>query len=154
MIQYFPNIIFTFLVSFFLNSKYENDDIKAYWQPPGYVFGIVWPILYLLFGFINYSYSKAVNTDNNIVMKQSYFEAMIQTLWLLVTSRGEEERTSSQYIIGLFVLGFCCIYAYMVRLPTFYLLSNYASYFYLPYLLWIFFAFILNAQLVYISLTS
>ena len=34
-------------------SKFEINEAKADWQPPGFVFGIVWPILYYLLGVLN-----------------------------------------------------------------------------------------------------
>ena len=35
-------------------SKFDGNEEQALWQPPGYVFGIVWPTLYvLLFMMIN-----------------------------------------------------------------------------------------------------
>ena len=49
----FPNILLSLPITLSGFSKFDPSDIKADWQPPGYVFGIVWPILYLLFGIIN-----------------------------------------------------------------------------------------------------
>ena len=155
MIQYFPNILFSFILSFFVESRFEESDMKAYWQPPGYVFGIVWPILYLLFGYINYLSTLVFrSTKNNIILNQSYIEAYLQTAWLFVTSRGESERSLNQYVLGLIILGISVGYAYLIRLPTFYFLARPLLYLYIPYMMWICFAFILNAQLVHKSLTS
>ena len=154
MLQYFPNFVFSFILGYFLDFGYDKTDIKAYWQPPGYVFGIVWTLLYFIFGFINYNSKLFFKTDNNIIIRQSYFEAILQSLWLIVTARGDYERSSFQYIAGLLILGWCVIYGLFIRLPTLYFLTNGLEYFYYPYLLWIIFAFILNAQLVHISLTG
>ena len=44
----FSIIILSLPFTYFSLTKYDQDEIKADWQPPGFVFGIVWPILYLL----------------------------------------------------------------------------------------------------------
>ena len=49
----FSNIIFSALIMNTGIVDFKNPGVKAYWQPPNYVFGIVWPILYTLFGIIN-----------------------------------------------------------------------------------------------------
>ena len=45
---------------------------KSLRQPPSYVFGIVWPILYTLLFFLNYSLLTSLltnNSNNNIIIR-------------------------------------------------------------------------------------
>ena len=85
----FSNIILSLPFTLFGLSKYDPFEIKADWQPPGYVFGIVWPILYILFGIINL---RAINLSfENIgkhiiakdIVSTSLVESLLQTLWLV-----------------------------------------------------------------------
>ena len=69
---------FLFSLPFTLSglSNLGNDKYKADWQPPGYVFGIVWPILYLLFGIINlktYFSSQITNEVKTKMLNESFF---------------------------------------------------------------------------------
>ncbi|MEL1225020.1 MAG: TspO/MBR family protein, partial [Candidatus Neomarinimicrobiota bacterium] len=54
-----------FLVGSSANAFINQDDWylslnKSELNPPGYVFGIVWPILYTLMGFVSYFNSKLI----------------------------------------------------------------------------------------------
>ena len=67
-----------------MNDWYKNLK-KAPWSPPGYVFGIVWPILYILFGIINL---RIINSNHNPASKTFYvmntlLESIILNLWVV-----------------------------------------------------------------------
>lgn len=156
--ELFKNILISFS-NFFLSipftignlSKFSKSDIKAHWQPPGYIFGIVWPVLYLIFGIINLKtiYSKNItNKIKNLIVGQSLIEAFLQILWLTVTSNYGYRRLSSQYIAGFIPMIGLLYYAYMVRLPSFKKYDYTLYYMYIPYTIWITFASILNYQLI------
>ena len=150
----FSNIFLSLPFTIFGLSKYDQSEIKADWQPPGYVFGIVWPILYVLFGIINL---KAISSSNqnlsmyNIakeIVSASLVESLIQTLWLAVTSNYTGTRTFGQHFFGMIILGYLVYYCYNVRKPMLEKYDTISSYLYFPYTLWIVFAFILNLQIV------
>ena len=150
----FSNIILSLPFTIFGLSKYDPSEIKADWQPPGYVFGIVWPILYILFGIINL---KAINSSKKSVemyniakeiVTASLFEALIQTLWLAVTSNYTGNRTFEQHFLGMIILGYLVYYCYSIRKPMLEKYDKISSYLYFPYTIWIVFAFILNLQIV------
>ena len=107
--------IFIVFINFFLSlpftltglTRYTNNDIKAYSQPPGYVFGIMWSIIYMLFSIINYKimYSHTLTTPlKKILINQSITEAVIQTLWLLSTAKIATQRYFIQYLLGLIIM--------------------------------------------------
>ena len=145
----FINVFLSLPFTYFGLSKYNIKETKAYWQPPGYVFGIVWPILYTIFGIINLRFIYGKNINKNIVIDQSIKEALIQVLWLTVTSNPGNGRTFIQHSLGLLILTYLVYYSHMVRLPTFKKYDTTSYYLYIPYSLWIIFAFILNSQIVY-----
>jgi len=130
-------------------TRYTENDVKAYWQPPGYVFGIVWPVLYLIFGLINLrvEFSTKYNeTFKRLVFHQSIQESLLQALWLLVTAKdGDKPRYKFQYILGFVIMLYLVNYAFMYRSKTF---SRYTelNFLYIPYKIWISFALILSFQ--------
>ncbi len=147
----FSNIILSLPFTILGLARFENDEIKADWQPPGYVFGIVWPILYLLFAFINlriYDLKSLTQSKRNILINQALTESLVQTLWLLVSANYGGGRNLIQNFIGLLVMVSLVLYCYLVRIPS--LKENDFTSFilYLPYSAWISFAFILNLQIV------
>jgi len=133
-------------------SSFGPNDIKAFWQPPGYVFGITWSILYLLLGIINLKsfYLSKSNRDIgfNIIL-QGTVEAFLQTLWLLVTSNFGDGRSNYQYILGFLVIYKLVEYAWNYRGKFLYNKDRISFYLYFPYMLWILFAMILNLQILY-----
>ena len=78
----FSNVILSLPFTFFGLSKYQPNEIKADWQPPGYVFGIVWPILYLLFGIINLNIINNKNMNHVIKELNEYNDKVYEYEWV------------------------------------------------------------------------
>ncbi|MCP3659897.1 MAG: tryptophan-rich sensory protein [Bacteroidetes bacterium] len=161
-------IIFISFLHFFVSAPFSlipathinNDDIKAFWQPPGMVFGIVWPILYALLGIISlycfYSKNISIKCKNKIIIS-SIIEAVAQAFWLISFGRYFNldinfGRYGCQYYISCFIIFILMIYAWSIRLPLLKKCNFKLHLLYLPYAIWITFAFILNAQILYIYL--
>ena len=152
----FPNLFFSLPFTLGGITKFSKNDIKAYWQPPGYIFGIVWSTLYLIFGFINLKtiYSTTLSQyTKNLIIGQSIIEALLQTLWLITTGNYGSGRNITQYICGLIVMIGLLRYTFVVRIPTFKRYDYNSFLLYLPYTLWISFAAILNLQLILKSIS-
>ena len=148
----FSNYLFSLPIVYLGLTSFSKDEMKADWQPPGYVFGIVWPILYLLFGIINLRiyYSKYIPYNlKQINLNISFQEAVIQTIWLLVNGKYFSTRYCFQHYLSMIVMLHLLIYAYCLRLPLLYEIKDKTIVMmYIPYILWIGFASILNYQLV------
>lgn len=147
----FSNIILSLPFTLFGLSRFNTDEVKADWQPPGYVFGIVWPILYSIFGYINLRTFDSPNlseTSRNKIIEHSITEASLQTLWLLVSANFGSGRSFLQNFLGLNVMIILVLYCYLIRLPTLYKKDKTSFFLYLPYTAWITFALILNYQIV------
>ena len=131
-------------------SKFEKNEVRAEWQPPGYVFGIVWPILYYLFGIINLKiiFSNLETKIKNRNLKISIIEAFLQTIWLTVTGNYSNGRLPIQNALGFVVICVLVYYALIIRLPLLYKLNRNTFFYYIPYCIWISFALILNFQLL------
>ena len=151
----FPNVIISSLIMYFGLVDFKNMPVKAYWQPPDYIFGIVWPILYILFGIINLkvldSNKHGYYVKENFIL-DSISEALVQNIWVVVTGLNYLP-ILYRYSIGSVIL----------------LLLNYISFerrnymkkidksiliLYLPYTFWILFALILNLQIVHKLVTT
>ena len=145
-----PNFILSLPFTLLGLAKYVPNEVKAYLQPPGYVFGIVWPILYLLFGIINYRamFSKQISDEvGDTILSYSLTEAIVQSTWLLVTINFGNGRIFLQHFIGLFVMFYLVSFAYK-RLIFFEKNDQISKYLYIPYFLWICFAFVLNFDII------
>jgi len=149
-----------FLVSlpFTLNglAKFSETEEKALWQPPGYVFGIVWPIIYLCLFKFNFSIlnnKQISNNIKNIIVNDTLIESFMQGLWLYNFRYKKEVngRTKKQYLISSLNLFFLVLFG-INRIFKFSMFNNSQLltylYMYIPYFSWINFANILNLQLL------
>lgn len=139
-------------------NRFEEDNEKALWQPPGYVFGIVWPLLYASLFYMNYSIfnnPKLSQSFKNLIARDTLIESGLQGIWLYIFRFNEKVngRTGKQYFLGMVtllgLLGFG-----LYRIST--LVNSEAKqylYNYLPYFIWINFASILGLQL-YMGITK
>ncbi len=146
----FSNFIISAILMNLEFVDFKNPGIKAYWQPPNYVFGIVWPILYLLFGIINL---RILNSDHHLSNKIFYIadtlvESIVMNLWVLVTGSSSIP-VLIKYYIGLLILFYLNLSCYFGRQQIIYNLDKLSYYLYIPYSIWIVFAFILNLQIVH-----
>ena len=148
----FSNYLFSVPIVYFGLSGYSENEIRADWQPPGYVFGIVWPILYLLFGIINLRIYYSQNISKELKKENldiSFQESLIQTLWLIVNGKYGNQRKCIQHYFGMIIMFYLLVYAYFLRLSLLYKIKDKSILLmYIPYVLWIGFASILNYQLM------
>ena len=66
-------------------SKFDVNEEQALWQPPGYVFGIVWPTLYILLFLMNKNIflDKTLSESfKNKVRRDTIIESFLQGSWL------------------------------------------------------------------------
>lgn len=115
---------------------------RAPWSPPNYVFGIVWPILYLLM-FISFSLVFFNKKCKGLCEPLLFFllQLVLNLGWTTIFFRFR------QLVAGLIVItaiiGITGYTAY-----RFYSIDKTASLLLIPYLLWLCVAFSLNAYIV------
>ena len=124
------------------DKKWYNNLKKSRLTPPSWIFGIVWPILYLLMGIsviIVQSNKKCYPFCNQLIffIIQLGFNLIWTTLFFKM------KRPILALIDLIFTLGFTLITFY-----KFYFISKISSYLLLPYILWMCFAFYLNLYIV------
>ena len=135
-----------------------NED-KALWQPPGYVFGIVWPTLYILLFMMNKSILSSnviSNTFKNKVRIDTLFESFLQGSWLYIFRYNPlvKGRSENQKLFSVGILAFLWTFG-VYRITGF--INHFKSFsaalptlkFYIPYFAWITLANILGIQLYF-----
>ena len=92
-------------------NQFGTNEDKALWQPPGYVFGIVWPTLYILLFMMNKSILSSnviSNTFKNKVRIDTLFESFLQGSWLYIFRYNPlvKGRTENQKMFSVGILAF------------------------------------------------
>ncbi len=112
--------------------------IKPPLSPPGWLFGVVWPVLYLLMGIAAYLiYQAPQSQDRQQAIALYWVQLFVNFLWPIIFFRFERYWLSAAVILLLVIL---------VAMTTlrFWKINKTAGYLMLPYLLWLLFATYLN----------
>jgi len=105
--------------------------------PPGWVFGVVWTILYVLMGVAVYNVRISNSYDKSEAMQYFYIQLALNFLWVLVFFRFGWLWVSVIVLVAL-------IAAIVLTIRSFGKISTTAARLMLPYLLWCLFALYLN----------
>ena len=108
--------------------------IKSPLNPPGYVFGIVWPILYLL---MSISAFRTFNETKNLFLIQLLFNALWS--WLFFAFQ--------MPLVALLNIWLLIYLNVKISLKMFYI-DKLSGLLFIPYVLWLFFASYLNLFIV------
>ena len=123
-----------------LASSNTADDVwyqalnKSPLNPPGYVFGIVWPILYLL---MSISAFRTFNETKNLFLIQLLFNALWS--WLFFAFQ--------MPLVALLNIWLLIYLNIKINLKMFYI-DKLSGLLFIPYVLWLFFASYLNLFIV------
>ncbi len=107
---------------------------KSPLNPPGYVFGIVWPILYLL---MSISAFRTFNETKNLFLIQLLFNALWS--WLFFAFQ--------MPLVALFNIWLLIYLNIKINLKMYYV-DKLSGLLFIPYVLWLFFASYLNLFIV------
>ena len=135
-------VILTSIIGSLANLNINSDGwyeelIKSPLNPPSYVFGIVWPILYVIMAFVSFRVADKIAL---IFIIQLIFNAAWS--WLFFYFHFPEVA-----LIDIAIL----IYLNQRILLIINKESRILFYLYLPYLIWLFFAAFLNASIVWLN---
>lgn len=108
-------------------------------SPPGWLFPVVWTILYLLMGLAFYivTVSNGDEEQVNAAKKVYYLQLAVNFFWSLIFFNMEQYFFAFLWLILLWVL-------ILITLIRFYRIQPLAGYLLIPYLLWVTFAGYLN----------
>lgn len=119
--------------------SFYKEIVRPPFSPPGWIFPIVWIILYALMGISAYFIynSKATVRQKNFALALYTIQLVVNFLWSIVFFRLKMLVFSVVIILLLLVL--ICVMLY-----SFYRIRSVAVYLNIPYLLWTAFASYLN----------
>lgn len=112
---------------------------KPFLSPPGYLFPIVWSILYVLMG-ISYGRLKNLDLNDSKIELIYYIQLLVNALWPIFFFVLKWRLFSFFWILLLLILVIIMIYC-------FYQKDKLAGLLQLPYLIWILFASYLNLSI-------
>ena len=135
-------VILTSIIGSLANVYINSDDwyvnlVKSPLNPPSFVFGIVWPILYAIMALVSF---KMANKISNLFIAQLIANAAWS--WMFFYFHAPEIA-----LVDISVL----IYLNQRILKILKGESTVLFYLYLPYLIWLSFAAFLNASIVFLN---
>lgn len=113
-------------------------------SPPGWVFPVVWTILYVLMGLGSYLIAQTSSPGRNEALRLYGIQLLLNFIWSLVFFHFQN------YLFAFFVL--LLLWYFIVRMITvFWSVNPTAALLQIPYLLWVTFAGYLNLAIVFLN---
>jgi tryptophan-rich sensory protein len=119
------------------SDSWYDELIKSSLNPPGFVFGIVWPILYLMMAIVSFQASEKI-------WKLFILQLILNAAWSWIFFYFQAPIIALLDIVFLIVIN-------LKILSQLRSLSTLLFSLYLPYLLWLFFATFLNISIIYLN---
>lgn len=136
MYEYILTLLGAILASFFTNTGLQNTKykslIKPSWFPPGYLFGIAWTIIYILFA-ISWARVSNISTLNYLYM----LNLLLNVLWCFIFFYNVEFNLALLVLLSLNLV-------LIIQVVLVYKYDYTATLMLIPYLLWTLFASYLN----------
>ena len=123
-------------------SRKKIPKVKSYLNPPGWLFGVVWPILYLLLGYSSYliwnSNSLSINSKHFYLFLYAIQVLLVMTWWpYFVYYPNKLFSTVTLILLAIFAL---------VITVMFFPINMVAGYCLIPYVIWLSFASFLTSH--------
>jgi benzodiazapine receptor len=123
-------------------SRKRIPKVKSYLNPPSWLFGVVWPILYLLLGYSSY---LIWNSTNISMANKQFYLTLYAIQVLLVISWWPYFIYYPNKLFATVTLILLAIFALIITI-LFFPVNNIAGYFLVPYVIWLSFASFLTSQ--------
>ncbi len=122
-----------------------NSDVKEFmttakqpfFTPPGWVFPVVWTILYALMGFAAYVIDNTTSQRKSRALTVYYIQLFFNFVWSFIFFSAGNYLFAFIWIIALWLLIIATILEFKI-------IRARAAYFLIPYLIWVTFAAVLN----------
>lgn len=112
---------------------------KPVLMPPGWIFSVVWTVLYILMGTASY-FVLTSGKSKNTALRVYGLQLAVNFFWSILFFNLQQYQLSFFWLLLLWLLVF-------ITTILFYQLSKLAGYLMLPYLLWVTFAGYLNLSI-------
>jgi len=118
---------------------------KPFFNPPSWVFGPVWTMLYLLMGYSSYRiWMQPVSIHRRKALLLFALQLSLNFFWSLIFFRWQ--------LIGLATIEIILLWVSIIlMIKSFIKLDMVAGYLQIPYLLWVTFASVLSGSLWYLN---
>ena len=117
---------------------------KPSFNPPNYLFGPVWTLLYLLMGVSLFLVLEAkINSKRNALVF-FFVQLTLNFFWSILFFREHQVALALADIVALWL-------GILMTIVTFYKINRVAGLLQIPYLLWVSFATLLNASIFYLN---
>ncbi len=117
---------------------------KPSFNPPNYLFGPVWTVLYLLMGISLFLVLEAKVISKGKALTFFFVQLTLNFFWSIIFFKAHQVAMALADIAALWL----CI---LMMIVTFYRISRVAGLLQIPYLLWVSFATLLNASILYLN---
>ncbi|MDP2638486.1 MAG: TspO/MBR family protein [Candidatus Levybacteria bacterium] len=118
---------------------------KPFFNPPNFIFGPVWTVLYFLMGVSLYIvWNKNLKNKKDKAIKVFALQLVLNLLWSLVFFGLHQPLLAFIVIVMLWI-------AIFMTIKHFYKVSKLSAYLLIPYILWVSFAAFLNLFIVLLS---
>lgn len=118
---------------------------KPFFQPPSWVFGPAWTFLYTLMGIgVARIWHQPDSSMKTTAIRLFIIQLILNLFWTPVFFAFQQPLIALIIIIIMWVL-------ILMTIRAFKKLDNIAAYLLLPYILWVSFATLLNASIVYLN---
>lgn len=143
VISFLPGIFGVFFTPHGDSNLWYNGLIKSGLTPPGWVFSVAWTILYILLGVALYLVIRVTRRGVNKMLAYALFAAqmVLNGLWSYMFFGAHLPAFALVILLALFVVSI-----WMAR--VFDSIDQWAGYLVIPYILWMMFAFYLNAYII------
>ena len=131
------SIIVSLANTYISSDTWYSELIKSPLNPPSYIFGIAWPILYLMMAIVSF---RIGDKFSSIFILQLLLNAAWSWIFFFFQAP----------VIAFIDIGIL-IYLNQKILKIIQVHSQVLFYFYLPYLLWLIFAAFLNASIIWLN---
>ena len=142
IISFVPGIFGVLFTPHGASNVWYNGLIKSGLTPPGWVFSVAWTILYILLGVALYliivTVRRGINKFNSYVLFGT--QLVLNGLWSFMFFGAHLPGFSLLILLALFIVSM-----WMAR--EFFAINRPAAYLVIPYLLWMMFAFYMNAYI-------
>lgn len=116
--------------------------VKPPFNPPSWIFGPVWSILYLLMGIA--LYLVWIKKDDVKVFLIFGIQLILNVLWSILFFGAQAPLFAFIEIVFLWI-------AILVTIIYFYRINKFSAYLLIPYILWVSFAAVLNFAIFYLN---
>ena len=110
---------------------------QPFFAPPGWIFPVVWTILYALMGFAAYVIENTSSPRKSRALTLYYIQLFFNFVWSFIFFSANNYLFAFVWIIILWVL-------IIATILEFKMIKSRAAYILIPYLIWVTFAAVLN----------